>query len=109
MQYTLESLLYQVGNEKALLLYFFNDHCAPCLALRPKVEKLVQDEFPEMTVIMIDSEANPLISSRFSVFSSPTLLVFFEGKEHVRYNKFVSLAQLANSIERIYPLLFDKK
>ena len=35
-----------IENEQALLLYFYNDDCAPCLSLRPKVLELVKKSFP---------------------------------------------------------------
>ncbi len=29
----------------ALLLYFYNDSCAPCVVLRPKIEELLNELF----------------------------------------------------------------
>jgi thioredoxin 1 len=106
MNVSLEDLEKSIREEKALLIYFYNDACAPCFTLRPKVAKLLNNEYPEMKSLMIDSEANPLITAHFMVFSALTLLVYFEGREHSRFSKFVSIEQLSEAIGRTYSLLF---
>jgi thioredoxin 1 len=106
MNVSLEDLEKRINEEKALLIYFYTDACAPCFSLRPKVEKLLNNGYPEMKSIMIDSEANPLVTAHFMVFSAPTLLIYFEGREHARFSKFVSIEQLSETIDRSYRLLF---
>ena len=46
--YSPDALEQKVAETKGLLVYFKNDNCAPCLVLRPKVAKLVEQEFPKM-------------------------------------------------------------
>jgi len=95
-----------INEKQALLLYFYNDSCAPCKVLRPKVQELVETEFPEMEFILINAENHPSVSAEFGVFASPTILVFFESKEYIRESKNISISELHNKIERIYSLLF---
>ena len=102
---TLEAAQSLVQNKKAFILYFMNDTCAPCLALRPKVETLLE-KYPEMQLIYIDSRKNPEISGAYNVFSNPSLLLFFEGKESVRFSKYVSVDQLEEAIKRPYGFIF---
>ena len=40
-----------ISEEVGVLLYFYNDDCAPCISLRPKVEELMQKRFPKMKVL----------------------------------------------------------
>ena len=91
----------------AALLYFYNNNCAPCISLRPKVIELVEKRFPKMKLVYVDSLQSPEVSAFFQVFSNPTLLVFFEGKEYNRLSKYVSIPQLEESIGRPYQLLFE--
>lgn len=91
---------------QAVILYFYNDDCAPCISLRPKVEKLIAESFPLMKVIWVNSKVQPEIPAQFGVFSNPTLLLFFDGKETRRFSKFVSVDELQQSIERYYNLIF---
>lgn len=93
--------------EKAVLLYFYNDNCAPCLSLRPKVIEMVGESFPEMKLVFVDSVTYPLVSAHFGVFSNPTLLLFFEGKEYNRLSKYISISQLEEMIERPYGMVFE--
>ncbi len=98
-----------VESNTAVMLYFYNDNCAPCVSLRPRVEKLVAEEFPEIKLKLINGELNPEITAEYGIFSNPTLLVFFEGSEFRRESKYISISQLYESIERPYGLLFCKK
>ncbi len=93
----------------ALLLYFKNDHCAPCVALRPKVKELVERHFPRVEMLVIDTLAHPELAGEFQVFANPTLLVFFEGKEYIRKSKYVSLPELEKEIGRLYNLVFEQE
>jgi thioredoxin-like negative regulator of GroEL len=95
-----------IQREDALIIYFYNDNCAPCISLRPKVKKMVKEEFPKMKIFFINSEKHPEMTAQHSVFANPTLLVFFDGKEFIRKSKYVSIPELSQSIERIYNLMF---
>ncbi|PKP45222.1 MAG: thioredoxin [Bacteroidetes bacterium HGW-Bacteroidetes-11] len=95
------------GSTPALLLYFFNDSCAPCVALRPKIESMVSSEFPQMKHSYVNSAAFPELSASNGVFASPTIVVFFDGKEVFRVSKYVSVDELAGRIRRYYNLIFS--
>lgn len=102
----LESLREIVKQEPAVLVYFFNDHCAPCTSLRPKVESLLFREFPNIRFLLINGEKQLEVSASYGVYSHPTLIIFFEGKEYIRESKYVSIGQLDRAIRRPYDLLF---
>ncbi|MDO9258107.1 MAG: thioredoxin family protein [Bacteroidales bacterium] len=95
-----------VADNTAVLLYFYNDNCAPCKILRPKVQELVQDNFPRIEFRLINAEQHPALSAQHGVFASPTLIVFFEGKEYIRESKNISISELHDKIERIYNMIF---
>ncbi len=90
-----------------ILIYFQNDQCAPCTSLRPKVQAMMDTDFPEMKLLFIDSFENIELTAHFNIFTHPTLLVFFEGKEYLRNSKYVSVQDLKNKIERLYNLIFS--
>jgi thiol-disulfide isomerase/thioredoxin len=93
-----------VNQAENLLVYFFNDECAPCLSLRPKVEELISERFPMMDLVYIDAKIFPHLLSEYQAYSFPVLIFFFEGKEYLRYSKYVSISELKESIGRIYDL-----
>lgn len=95
-----------IAKTKGIVVYFKNDKCAPCMVLRPKVEALVNMEFPELDFLMLDTVQEPLLSSAFNVFANPTILVFFEGKEYIRKSKYIGMAELSNEMNRLYTMVF---
>lgn len=96
----------KVAENTAILLYFYNDNCAPCKILRPKVQELINTDFPAMEFVLINAEQDAMVSAQYAVFASPTLLVFFEGKEYIRESKNISISELHDKIERYYNLVF---
>jgi len=101
---TAEALKSKVNKAENLLVYFFNNDCAPCLSLRPKVEELIGNRFPLMDMVYVDAKLFPELISEFQAYSFPVLIFFFEGKEYLRFSKYVSLSELNDSIGRIYDL-----
>lgn len=95
-----------INEEQALLLYFYNDSCAPCKVLRPKVQELVKTEFPEMEFVLINAEQYPATAAEYGVFASPTILAFFESKEYIRESENISISELYEKISRIYTMIF---
>ena len=95
-----------IDEKSALLLYFYNDHCAPCKSLRPKVIEMKETYFPELELYFVNSDTKE-IPSQFAVYDYPTLLVYFDGKEYIRASKYVSTVQLKEQIDRYYKLMFD--
>lgn len=96
-----------IKSSKGLLLYFYNDNCAPCIALRPKVQAMLNEEFSKMHSFLINTVDFPELAVSHNVFSSPTILIFFEGVEYFRVSKYVSVHEMALRIGRYYNLLFS--
>ena len=102
-----QELRKRVLSEPARLIYFKNDNCTPCLVLRPKVKELVDEFFPNIEMIVIDSVEQPEFAGEFQVYANPTLLVFFDGKEYIRKSKHVAISQLKGEISRLYQMMFS--
>lgn len=105
--YNMDALMAKIDTEKGVLLYFSSDSCSVCKVLKPKVAELLQEKFPLMLSLYVDIEKSPVISGQFRVFTIPTILIFFEGKEQVRYSRNISMQQLETSLERPYELVFE--
>jgi len=102
---SLEELQQNIADEVALLVYFYNDNCAPCLSLRPKVKELVDMQFPKMKMIMVNS-INRELPAHFGIYDNPTILVFFDRKEYIRESKYVAMPKLEAAIDRYYQMIF---
>jgi thioredoxin-like negative regulator of GroEL len=96
-----------IAREDALLLYFSNEQCGVCKVLKPKVRELVESRFPRMKMHYVDIQEHPAVAGQHRVFTIPTLLIFFQGKEQARLSRNIALFQVEDAIARPYTLLFE--
>lgn len=68
-----------INNETALMIYFSHEGCNVCKVLKPKLKQLLNDKFPKIKFLKIDTIESPEISAQKSVFAVPTILVYFKG------------------------------
>ena len=104
-QLDLELLAGKIASEKGLLLYFSNETCSVCKVLKPKVIQLLEEQFPRISFLYVDTDKNPMISGQYRVFTIPTILICFEGREQFRFSRNFSLYELEDAILKIYPHL----
>jgi thioredoxin-like negative regulator of GroEL len=104
---TRDELMTRISETDAILLYVTTTDCSVCKVLKPKVRELLQERFPEMGFMDIEMDVDPEIGRHLEVFSVPTVIGFFQGKEHVRKVRVFGIEELAEAIERPYQLLFS--
>ncbi len=90
----------------ATLIYFSHEQCNVCKVLKPKVAALIQESYPLIALADVDVHLHPEISGQLQLFTVPTILVFFEGKEYIRKSRHIGIEELAIEISRPYHLLF---
>jgi len=103
----MDNLAGQIKKNTALIVYFFSPGCVACNSLHPKIEDMTNIHFPKMKLVSIDASINPALTSEAGVYSAPTILVFFEGKEYIRESKYISVKQLEEKIGRYYDMIFS--
>ena len=94
-----------VQETPALLVMFGAPDCGVCGVLKPKLAAMLQARFPRMVFRYVDSRAEPDTAAQNSVFTVPTVVVYFAGQEAIRKSRAFSLAALAEEIERPYRLM----
>jgi len=97
----------EISSHMGVMLYFYNDHCAPCISLRPKVIKMMDEKFPKLELVFINSEKSPEIPAHYGVFSNPTIILFMDGRQYFRNSKYISEHQLSEQTERLYKMAFE--
>ena len=90
------------------LLYFPNSACSVCEPLYDKLNLLIRDHFPNLQIKKINVVENPELRTKYSVFSSPIIILLLDGKEYLRSGGNVSIAEIKQKIQRLYKLKFDK-
>lgn len=107
--YTGNDIRSVVEGTDMVLLYFSRPDCGVCDALRPRVDELLQD-YPAVDAWFVDLDAHPTLAGEFSIFTIPGVVLFVQGRETVRYARYLSIDQLEESISRYYELLdLDKE
>ena len=86
------------------MLYLSRPDCGVCVALIPKIEKMIE-EFPTLESRYIDLDEIPEAAGKFSIFTIPGILVFIQGKETIRKARYVSIDELQGEIKRYNELL----
>ena len=97
----------RIVSEDAVLAYFSTPQCHVCKVLRPKVEALLAERFPQVRFEYVDTTAHPAEAAQRLIFAVPTLVLFFGGQEAGRLSRNLGLGQLAEFIERPYGIFFE--
>ncbi|OUR73696.1 hypothetical protein A9Q76_02150 [Arcobacter sp. 31_11_sub10_T18] len=105
---SLDELKQQILDNKAVLVYFSAPNCSVCEVLKPKIQTTFNSTFPNLKQIFMQENTSKEITSNYGIFSFPTILVFFEGKEFFRVGRNLSMTQFQKDIQRIYSLLFKE-
>ena len=95
-----------VSEKPAVLAYFSTTGCNVCKVLKPKVQELVIDEFPEITLIYVETTHSPELAAQNRIFAAPTLVVYFDGKEFFRKSRNFGLDELRQELQRPYGMMF---
>ena len=96
-----------IQKHEAVIAYYSHDMCSVCTVLKPKVKEKVEEHFPKIKFIYVNILETPEISSQQSIFTVPTLIVYFEGKESLRKSRNISIDELQMELERSYEILFS--
>jgi thioredoxin 1 len=69
----------QLKSEAAVLILFGGAHCSVCQAIKPQVEHLMGQRFPDITLAYVDCEQSPAICAQHQVFSLPAMKLYLGG------------------------------
>ena len=107
--YNLTELENLLSEQDAVMIYFSSESCSVCKVLKPKVKQMVDTSFPRLNMIYIDTEKSPVIAGQYRVFTIPTILIFFQGREQFRFSRNINMHELEKSISRPYGLIFGEE
>lgn len=88
-------------------LYISQPSCSVCVGLLPKVEKLLS-QFPAIQGAYVDAAQIPSVAGELSIFTVPAVLLFVEGKEVLRYARFISLDELEFNLAKYVHLVLEE-
>lgn len=95
-------------SEPALLAYFSTDACNVCKVLKPKVGELLHYDFPKIKAVYVKTDVVPDVAAQHQIFTVPTILVFFDGRETIRKSRNIGIDELRKEIQRLYSIIFSE-
>ncbi len=95
-----------VRKEVAIMLYFYNDTCGVCNVLWSKVSRVFEEEFPKIRIVKVFAPHSRELAGQLQVLSIPGIVIFFDGRECLRANGMIGIAELQSKTTRPYELMF---
>ena len=89
-------------SNKAVIVDFYSEDCAPCEVLAPIYEKMAEKYAGHIKFVKILRQANRDLATKLGVSSSPTILFYNHGQEvGTRLNGFLNKPQVRKAIEEV--------
>ena len=104
---TIEQIRKEIDSKEPILIYFSGENCSVCKVLKPKIENEVINNFSRFKLYEVKTDIYKEITSEFTVFSIPTIIVYFDSKEFKRYGRNMSIPLFIDEIKRPYNLMCE--
>jgi thiol-disulfide isomerase/thioredoxin len=101
-----EELKSIIEKNSMVTVYFGNEMCGVCIALKPKIEEMLKS-YPNIKSVQADVDISPEMAAANNIFTIPGILLFIDGKEAIREARFISVPDIENRILRYYEMYFD--
>lgn len=68
-------------SDKPVMVDFWAPWCMPCRMMSPILEQFARENSDNVKVCKLNTDNNPVTSSRHTIMSIPSLLIFNNGQE----------------------------
>ena len=93
----INSIAESIADHRLCLFYIKAPDCGVCNVMLDKVGRMAENH-PQLHAFYTDIIEEPLIAGRFLVYSGPTVLLLFDGKEMYRTSGFIDVDELERKI-----------
>ena len=92
-------------NNQLKLLYFTADSCAVCDSLLPKINQLVLEKYPQISLEVINTKEQIKVAADYSVFTIPVLILTIDDKENDRWVRSFGLLEVEKKLDRLISIM----
>lgn len=78
---SMEEYQARIKSDKLILVDFSATWCGPCHAIQPILDRIGRRDKSKVSIIGIDVDQNPLLSTNMSIRAIPLLVLYRDGKE----------------------------
>lgn len=86
----------KIENRESFLLFVKTDHCSVCEGLKPQVEGLEPNA--SIPFYLVNAARVPEIAGQLMLFTAPVVILFKQGKEQLRFARFVHMEELESRL-----------
>lgn len=90
-----------IQHHQLAILYVTMPGCSVCDGLRPQIEDMME-KYPQIEMGEVDASEVEQVRGQFTIFTAPVLILFVNGKEHLREARIIHTQLLDEKIKRIY-------
>lgn len=84
-------------------IYVTRPECGVCHAVLAQLRQLLNN-YPQIHLGKVNANDVEEVAAKYLIFTVPSLVLFVEGKEALRIDRFVHFAELEKQLDKIYDL-----
>ena len=98
-------LVRAIAGHDAVVVLYGGAHCGVCMALKPKLHRVLCEQYPDIRAYYVDCGQYPAVAAQAGVFSLPVVRVYLAGQLCLEKARVFSVSQLMADLSRPYALM----